>query len=269
MNFSGNAIIRLVSLLSLAFCSSPAFAEDGWSLSQIAKGGAALNGGMTLYITKTGMRTVDQKNGISLMTRGPNWTIYIFNSKTKRMFASALQPWLASFKQRNLVGKFEGANWQRGGQSVVAGVPAWEFIMAKPPQVPTNSKVLNSKVRQQAGAIQAANLYVAASIETPRPVSEILSKLYGIPDVQRIPLRVTVVEANKGKSNAVDTTRVAHINVPESVFQVPTGYQMVKQDSDVFIDQESMDTLDEMLQDLDSPAPKRPGVNRPGTTPRR
>ena len=111
--------------------------------------------------------------------------------------------------------------------------------------------------------IQGASLWVASDISTPPEVSKIICQFYGVPDCQRIPLRMTVNEAGKPPQVAVDTSRVAKMNIPDNMFAVPRGYQPVKQDSDVFIDKESMDTLDEMLNDLDSPSPRR------GTTPQR
>lgn len=268
MKLIGRGLLGLL-LSSLAY-TAPAFAIDGWSLNQTAKGGAALSGGMTLYITANGMRTFDPKNGVSLMTRGPNWTVYIFNDKTKRMFQSPFQPWLASFKQRNLVGRFEGATWRRGSANgSVSGVRAYEFVMDKPPVVQTNSKSISGKIKQY-GSIQAASLWVASDIATPPEVSNILCKIYGVPDCQRIPLRVVVTERGKAPATAVDTVKISHINVQDSLFAVPSNYQVVKTDTDVFIDKESMDTLDEMLQDIDAPSTprRRPGVQniqqRPG-----
>ncbi len=248
----------LLGLLALITSVPPALsAEAGYQVTQIAKGGAALSGGMTLYITPQGLRTVDPKNGVCLMTRGPQWTVYIFNDKTKRLFQSPLQPWLQSFKTRNLVGRFEGASWRRGRQGAVAGVNAYEFVMDKPPPVRTTSKAINGKLAKY-GGITSASLWVASDIVTPPQVSEIMARLYGVPDCQRIPLRVLMTETGKPPQTAVDTTRIARMTVPDSVFAVPSNYTPCKQDSDVFIDKESMDTLDEMLSDIDSPPKRRP-----------
>lgn len=242
---------------------TPAFCEQGYSITQTAKSGAALNGGMTLYISSQGMRTYEPKSGVSVLTHAPSWTVYIYNDKTKRVFSTQLQPWLDSFKRRNLGGRFEGASWKRGNPNgAVAGVRAYEFVMDKPPVVRTSSKSLNGKMKNYQ-QILGASLWVASDIATPPEVSRIICQFYGVPDCQRIPLRMTVNEAGKPPQIAVDTSRVAKMNIPDSMFAVPRGYQPVKQDSDVFIDKESMDTLDEMLNDLDAPAPKR------GTTPQR
>lgn len=253
----------VLTLLGLSVANA-AFAEPGWSVTQAAKGGTALTGQMTIYITSNGMRTYDPKNGVTLMTRGPNWTVYIYNTKTKKIYQSALQPWLASFKQRGISGRFDGASWKRGNSNIaVAGQRAYEFVMDRPPQVKTNSKSLSGKVKKYGSSIQGGSLWVASDIATPPQVSNIISQLYGIPDSQRIPLRMVAIE-NGRPSTMMDTTKVARIDVPASIFAVPGGLQPVKQDADVFIDQESMDTLDEMLQELDTPAPKRPA---PGTRP--
>lgn len=247
---------------------TPAFCEQGYAITQTAKSGAALGGGMTLYISPQGMRTYEAKSGVSVLTHAPGWTVYIFNDKTKRVYSTAMQPWLDSFKRRNLGGRFEGASWRRGNANgAVAGVRAYEFVMDKPPQIKTTSKSLNGKMKAY-GQIQGASLWVASDIATPPEVSKIICQFYGVPDCQRIPLRMTVNESGKPPQVAVDTSRVAKMDIPNNMFSVPNGYQAVKQDSDVFIDKESMDTLDEMLNDLDSPSTKRPGA-RPGTPQRR
>lgn len=272
MKFS---IRGIVALAGCALFATPALAtEQGWSLYQSAHGGAALSGGMTLYITPNGMRTNEPKSGINLMTHGPSWTVYIFNDKTKRMYSTALQPWLASFKKRNLVGRFEGATWKRGTQNTaIAGIRAYQFIMDKPPVIKTTSKALNGKMAHY-NTMTGASLWVASDIQTPPEVSNILAQIYGVPDCQRIPLRVVVNETGKPPSTAVDTMRVAQIGVPDSMFAVPRGYVATQSDSDVFIDKESADTLDEMLQDLDQPTRRpaqRPGqpAQRPGQPYRR
>lgn len=251
----------IFGLMVSTFAVLPVMAEPGYMVVQSAKGGASLSGQMTLYVSNNGMRTLDPKNGVSLMTRGPNWTVYIFNTKTKRVFQSPLQPWLASFKNRGLSGRFDGASWRRGNPNgVVANQRAYEFVMDKPPPIRTNSKSLNGKIKKY-GAIQGASLWVASDIATPPQVSNIISQLYGIPDSQRIPLRMQARE--NGQTNTMmDTIQVKRMEIPASIFTVPPGLQSVKQDSDVFIDQESMDTLDEMLQDLDSPSPPRRGVQQ-------
>ncbi len=257
----------IIGLISCGICISPALsAEAGWSLTQNARGGTTLSGGTTLYITSTGMRATNSQKGISLMTRGPNWTVYIFNDKTKQLFSSPLQPWLESFKQRHLVGRFEGATWKRGNQNgSIANARACEFVMDKPPPVRTSSRALNGKLKNY-GTLQTASLWVASDIPTPPEISNIICKIYGVPDCQRIPLRVVLTEFGKGKSTVVDTTKIIHITVPDTAFAVPTGYQVAKTETDVFIDKESMDTLNELIQDLDSPAPPK---RRPGQPPQR
>jgi hypothetical protein len=265
-------IYRWTSAFVLAgtIAQAPAFCEQGYSITQTAKSGAALGGGMTLYISPQGMRTYEAKSGVSVLTHAPSWIVYIFNDKTKRVYSTNLQPWLDSFKRRNIGGRFEGASWKRGNPNgAVAGVRAYEFVMDKPPMLKTTSRALNGKAKNYQ-QIQSASLWVASDIATPPEVSKLICQFYGVPDCQRIPLRMTVNEAGKPPQVAVDTSRVAKMNIPDNMFAVPRGYQPVKQDSDVFIDKESMDTLDEMLNDLDSPSPKRGGApQRPGYPQRR
>lgn len=259
------ALTTLSALLGLSYFSIPAtFAETGWAVTQMSKE-ASLSGSLTLYVTPTGMRSMDPKSGLNMYTKGPNWTMNIFNDKTRRIFSSPLQQWLVSFKQRGMSGRFDGATWRRGREGNIAGVRAYEFVMDHPPPIKASAKQLNGKMANFAG-LSSATMWVAADIVTPPQVSDLLSKMYGVPDCQRIPLRVTMTEKGKAPKIAVDTVRVAQVNVPETVFASPRGYQPVKQDSEIFIDKESMDTLDEMMKDLDSPTPsRRPTTTRPAT----
>ena len=156
-----------------------------------------------------------------------------------------------------MVGRFEGATWKRGTDNfAIAGVRAYQFMMDKPPVTKTSSKALNGRVKNFK-SLQGASLWVASDIQTPPEVSNLLSQIYGVPDCQRIPLRVVVNEVGVGKSTAVDTLKISHLSVPDSAFAVPNGYQIAKTDTEVFIDKESADTIDEMLQDLDKPSTPR------------
>lgn len=250
-----SAIGSLLALCALGSAIPADAAEAGWAVTQMSKE-ASLSGSLTLYVTPTGMRSMDPKSGLNMFTKGPNWTIAIFNDKTRRIFQSPLNAWLTSFKARGLSGRFDGATWRRGRESTIAGMRAYEFVMDHPPPIRTNAKQLNGKMKSF-GGLASASLWVAADIQVPPQVSDLISKLYGVPDVQRIPLKLIMVEKGKGPHVAVDTIRVGRVNVPETVFATPRGYQPVRTDQEVLIDQESMDTLDEMLKDIDTPAPAR------------
>ena len=256
------ALAGLSMLLGLGyFSTTAALAEAGWAVTQMSKE-ASLSGSLTLYISPNGMRSMDQKSGLNMFTRGPAWQMNIFNDKTRRIFQSPLQQWLVSFKARGVSGRFDGATWRRGREGNVAGMRAYEFVMDHPPPIKANAKQLNGKAAKFAG-LSSATMWVAADIVTPPQVSDLLSKLYGVPDCQRIPLRVTITEIGKPPKVAVDTIKIARVDVPESVFTAPRGYQPVRQDSEIFIDKESMDTLDEMMKDLDAPStPRRPVPGR-------
>ena len=257
-NVNCAGLLSLSSLLgSLLISTLPAQSapEAGWALTQTSKE-ASMSGALTLYVTPTGMRSTDPKSGLNMFTKGPNWTIAIYNDKTRRIFQSPLQQWLVSFKARGMSSRFDGATWRRGREGQIAGVRAYEFIMDRPPPVRGNIKTINGKMKNLP-TLTSATLWVAADISTPPQVSDLLSKMYGVPDCQRIPLRLTMVEAGNKVHTAVDTVRVGRVNVPDSVFTAPRSYQQVRQDSEVLIDKESMDTLDDMLKDLDTPAPRR------------
>jgi hypothetical protein len=191
------------------------------------------------------------------MTHGPDWTIYIFNDKTKRVYTSSLQDWLASCKKREIAGRFEGATWKRGNKNIaLAGVRAYEFLMDKPPPARTSSASLSGTTKSY-NPLQQASFWVASDIRTPPQISTILSRLYGVPDCQRVPLRLVIKEIGKDQSTAVDTLKISHVAVPATVFTVPRDYEPAQTDTAVFIDKQTEDALKEMLQDMDNPSQKQ------------
>lgn len=241
--------VMLLSVVTLTTTGTSAYAapEVGWSIRQTAKG-SPMGNGATILITPTGMRTSDAKSGVSMFTKGPAWNVVLFNTQTRNIYQTSLAQWIQSIQKRKAGGRFEGANWKRGGTTTIAGVRAYEFALDRP--------VAGRTVRGPDGkpkaipSISAARLFVAQDIVTPPQVSDLVSKIYGVPDCQRIPLRMEVTEAGKRPVMAVDTVSISRVNVPDAMFQVPGGLTPVKSDMEVFIDRKSMDALDDMLKDL-------------------
>ncbi|MBY0357587.1 MAG: hypothetical protein K2W82_06250 [Candidatus Obscuribacterales bacterium] len=246
--------IKLGLLFSAILLSiSQVKAADGWILSQKANSGVTAGSGQTLYITANGMRTSDAKSGVNMFTNSPNWNVTIFNSQTKRFYQTPLQSWVQSFKQRSLGGKIEGGTWRKGGFGNICGVRAYEYVMDHPSAVRSTASRGRGKTLP---TITAASLWVATDIVTPPQVSMIISKLYGVPDCQRIPLRVAITE-NGRQSIVMDTQRATKAAVADALFTVPKGFQQAKTDMEVIMDKSSMDTFDDIMRDLDAPAPAK------------
>lgn len=237
----------MATMLSIG--AANAAPEVGWSITQTAKG-SPMGTGATIIITPTGFLTTNAKSGVSMFTRGPAWNVVLFNTQTRSIYTTSLQNWIASIQKRKAAsgGRFDGASWKRGGTSNVAGVRAYEFAIDRPIAGRT-VRGTDGKVHQ-VPPIQAASLFVAQDIVTPPQVSDLVSKIYGVPDCQRIPLRMVVTEAGKRPILAVDTVRVARVNVPDAMFAIPGGLKPVKSDMEVFIDRRSMDAIDDILKDL-------------------
>lgn len=245
----GSLALAVLACLALP---GQALAEAGWSIMQTAKG-SPMGSGATIVITPSGMRTSDPKSGVSMFTKGPQWNVVLFNTQTRNIYQTTLQGWIQSIEKRrgNAGGRFSGATWKRGQTAVnIAGANAYEFLTDRPP---TNGgrqvKGPDGRLRY-VPAISGAKLYVAQDIATPEEVSRLISQIYGVPDCKRIPLKLIVNEQGKPPLVAVDTVRIARIDVPDSLFQVPQGFKPVKSDMEVFIDRKSMDAIDDVLKDL-------------------
>lgn len=242
----------LATLTALAGSVLAVHAEAGWSVVQTAKG-SPMGSGATILITPNGMRTSDAKSGVSMFTRGPAWNVVLFNTQTRSIYQTTLTGWIQSIEKRrgNAGGRFSGATWKRGQSAVnIAGANAYEFLTDRPPTGGGRQiKGPDGKLRY-VPAISGARLYVAQDIATPEQVSNLISKFYGVPDCKRIPLKLVVAEVGKAPVVAVDTLRVARVNIPDNMFQVPVGFKPVKSDMEIFIDRQSMDEIDSLLKDL-------------------
>lgn len=265
MKFPRSKVNFIVLIASFCFpLEALAANESGWTLTQVASGSIGLGGGgQTLCITPNGMRSTDPKNGISMFTRGPSWNVVLLNSQTRKYFQTPLKSWLESFRRRNIAGKFDGVGWRKGSFGTVCGTRAYEYLMDHPPSVRTNAGPKRGQMGRSQG-IKSANLWVATDIVTPPQASAILSQMYGLPDCQRIPLRVTVTDLSGRTKTVVDTVKVQRVTVPESQFTVPSGYSPVKSDMEILMDKESMDSFNDIMKDLDAaPTPsQRPGQRR-------
>lgn len=227
----------------------PVHAEVGWELFQTSR--FVGKGGQYMWVTPSGLKTTESTTGLNVVMRAPSWEVIMYNDQTKKFHKTNMQQWVSTMKQRKGVPSLEGATWKRGRQGVVAGQPAFEFIVDKFPQFRQPVSVKGKTIKKVPNKLATASFWVAGNIAVPTQVSQMIAKFYGVPDSQRVPLRLVTTDIGKTKPEVqMDTIRVRQFNVPDSLFSVPRGYTQTRSEAEVFLDQESADTLNDLLKDL-------------------
>jgi hypothetical protein len=237
---SAAVAIGAVALVSLYWMGLwlPAFAESGWQVVQTGDS-CPMGPGTTLTVTGNAMRVAGARGRIVMITSGPSWNVVLFNNQAHVMYQTTLANWMQSAQQEKSHRSLEGATWKRGSTDQIARMRAYAFIMDHPP-----TRVNNANGKHN--VVTSAQLWVAQDIATSAAISNVFSKLYGIPDCQRLPLRLATATGG-APSVRLDTISVAPVSVSSSAFQVPSGYKSVSSYVDVITGNSDTEELKKLL----------------------
>jgi hypothetical protein len=247
MRLSSVVKIRLATagsvLLAMAFSQS-ALAETGWQVVQDGDS-CPMGPGTTVIVSSNAMRVSGARGRIVMMTSGPSWKVVLVNNQVHTMYQTTLDDWLRTAQQEKSRGTMEGATWKRGTTDQIARMRAYGFVMDHPP----NQTVPVSTTKRRMTPVTAAQLWVAQDIATSPAISNLFSKLYGIPDCQRLPLRLATSGAGQPSSLRLDTVSAAPVAINASMFQTPAGYKLVPSYVDVITGSTDSDDIRKLLNE--------------------
>lgn len=239
--FSGWALGYL--LIAFSISCAHARAETGWQVMQVGES-CPMGSGTIVTISSNGMKVTGPQGRIVMLTCGPAWDVTLINHQARLVYKTTLNDWLKTAKSSNH-SSLEGASWKRGTTETIARTRAYSFIMDKPP---TRGIVL--KDGTTIPPVKAAKLWVAQDIATSPSISSVFSKLYGIPDCQRLPLRLCTGNGTQGSTvTNIDTVNIGAVPVNTAMFQSPTGYKPVASYIDVITGASETDDLKKILKD--------------------
>lgn len=231
-----------VAGLWIIACLVARAADAGWMLVQSSQTG----GNLVLYVSPSGMKSVDRLSGVSMFTTGPDWKVTMYNDKSRTYYETTVSAWTASLERRGMRSRLEGATWRRGQQGNVAGLRAYEFVMDRPP--PARPQAAGSGKMKPPPPVTGASYWVASDIQIPKAASALISKFYGVPDCQRVPLKLTISDGARANALTITTLKAQQVPVPGYVR--PTGYALVRSDTEVFLDEESRREMNRLMSEM-------------------
>lgn len=228
------AAFAIVALVSAA----PARADDsGWVLTQRS----ANFGDQYVYVSPQGLKLVSPKQQVNIVTCAPSWNVCFYNDRTHSFYATTFQQWMAELDHK-LAGRgsdMSERKWNKSSDSNIAGVKATEYVMNGGYLTPSTKK----------SSIRHANCWISEQITIPPQVSQMLAKVYGLPDTRTFPLKVSYVNTSGALNNMLDTYRAQACPIPTSYFGVPSNYKRCASEAEVMMDDETKQIFNDMMSD--------------------
>lgn len=173
------------------------------------------------------------------MTKAPTWNVIFYNDKTRLYYEAPFARWTQEVEQQisnNRTKAMAAGKWSKSNEANIAGLRASGYGMQP-------SKATSD--------LKNASYFIANDIKVPPVIASMLAKVYGLPPMQNVPLRLNYSTTGGSSVSALDTYYAKACPIPISYFTQPTGYRIAKSQADVMIDDETK----QMLNDLASEAP--------------
>jgi hypothetical protein len=190
--------------------SAPAQAADkGWILQQNKMAVPCV-----LYISPNGIKFGPDPFGVSYVSKGPDWTLYLYDDKKKAYFRQSPETWASMSKAMpgalsTVLGSRE---YTKGGATTIAGLPATQY--------------------RKLAKGEWTEVYVAKDMvmsdQLNRLAEYILGTPSGVHDKSRIMLRREVVDGHGRRTTIINTTTARRADLPSGTFDTPRDYKAVQ-----------------------------------------
>jgi len=230
-------LIIFLSFNLLGFAGPAAYADDkGWVLTQRS----ANLGDQYVYISATGLKLVSPKQGVNIVTSAPDWNVAMYNDKTRMYYSTSFSHWMQELDHK-MAGRGQDMSqrkWTKAGSQQVAGLNATQYVMNGSGGQLTKS-----------ANIRHADCWISTDIAVPTQISQMLAKVYGLPDTRTFPLKVSYVSSTGTLSPMLDTYRTQACPIPSHYFGLPQGYRRAESEAEVMIDDETKQILNDLASD--------------------
>lgn len=232
------SFISLPVLTASGFQAAHCAPENGWRLEQNSR----TTGLEIVEITPTSLRAINPQSKITIISRAPKWDVIICNDSAKVYFKKPLA-------------RFTGL-YQRTAADLEWDDLSQLRLMKKPDLVSTKkvdglmSYELIDKPKQAVEKEQIMNVQLLAhpKVRAARQAATIMSRIYAVPDVGVVPLKLTFWTPRREKHPLkLVSFKEMKVDIPADP---PPGYRQVKTERAVQLDERGEATLTEMLDEL-------------------
>ncbi len=229
---------EVASLQSASIAPEKERSIKGWEIVQ----DNPHTGEWHVFLCNLGMAATNKKLGCTLVTRGPEWNVFMYNDKTKVCFSSTLAKW------KGLPGAMTKTGQTYGPAS----------FSDKPPQKIKDMVFLDHKAvlyRTDSfvtSGLKKVEFAVTPDVKVPIELRQVFGKLYGVRTsrIGGLPLKVAYIDENGKASSVFETRKIDWLDIPLKTFSAPADYKKVDTEIAVLIDKKGGDEMERILKDL-------------------
>lgn len=199
------------------------------------------NGDQKIWVSPNAVKAYAGKNHVYVLSKAPDWKVYVFNEKRKVVFQSSLQKWQGGNIQG--LAQYFGRVWDCYGWAKTATQQDYMGLKA--------SKYMQGNLKK--GQPKPEHFTIGGEYLTyedfkqePKVV-DFLRKLHTVPSLGSIPL---FLKSRHSKTDPpridLETVRVRREKVETDLFSAPTGFKSVKLENDVYSDANMQGLMEDM-----------------------
>jgi hypothetical protein len=247
--------VLLLSLLTEAGSCAEAHTRDGWILHQKSK----LAGDDVVELVSDGLKITFPRTSMVLISKAPKWDIDVYNQSAKTHYKCPLS-------------KFVG--FGRLGFAIAVGFHYANVPLTRTTQItrylatdvhsygasPAYLKEMKENLKRDRklhGMAKSALALTAKSWNLPAQEGLILSRLYGLAELQEPPLKFECIDNEGDKKLGLDTEKVVKSKIADSEFVEPQNYKLVPTMEAVSLDTQGESGLQSLLEGIDANSRKR------------
>ena len=181
-----------------------------------------------VYLCSEAMRVDYVRNGITIISRPPDWMVIAFSPIIKKYSVTKPQAVRGVFTFAMTMGTgrdVAGLPLSLQGHCTTSGIKAASYITTKKFEDEQMREFANHEIHPS--SVRSAVYQVADSLKTPAQQNFIMARIYGCPVSEGIPLELTYKRVRAGQITYLSTKSCKKTSVPASNFNLPSGYSRV------------------------------------------
>lgn len=217
-------------------------------------------GALELILAPDAVRISESVNGTVILSKGPEWRVYVYNTRKKLYYDMSLDVWKKHGLRATWVMMANTSEWPvvKVGSEKFLGRETDVYLMPADPNARAKLR-MHKPIDFTYGK---AGEYWIDKKPADRERTTVILQLYKMPEVPSTPLKLKVYTSGHsryfGVSNAtggkdqvlLQTLSIKNATVPASTFELPAGYKRAKDDSEVTVSRSNSDSLDSIVKEM-------------------
>jgi hypothetical protein len=227
-------------VLALTFgCHHSALAQDkGWTIEQSNK----LVGRQTIYITKDAVKIVNPRRRFVLLMKAPAWNVALYNMKSKVFYEAPLNRFESCVSLANplLAGDYLQSlpvKKATSSKETVSSLACDHYSMQGRPKRLRKKRYGGFEVDMQDELrVTSAHYFVSNSIMVPQQISTLIERVYKIPRIEGIPVKLIMSLDTGEVLRELETDACRAGVLAKNTFDCPKNFKRVKTEQEAAID---------------------------------